>query len=171
MSDYSKLKILLIEDNAYMRAILITILKGIGISDIREARDGTEALELLQDFYADIAMADYNMGPINGVEFTRMLRMAPDSINPYLPVIMISGHAARHRVIEARDAGVTEFIVKPLTARALISRLEALVMRPRPFIRCATYFGPDRRRSNDPHFSGPYRRSIDNHQTQPSHIL
>lgn len=90
-----------------------------------------------------------------------MLRGANDSANPYLPVIMITGHSERSRVIEARDAGVNEFVVKPLTARALLSRLDSVIMRPRPFIRCRTYFGPDRRRIHNPQFSGPYRRHTD----------
>ena len=161
MSDYSGLKILLSEDNAHMRAIITTILKGVGIHDIRESRDGSEALGLLLQYPADIALVDYNMEPLNGVEFTHMLRNASDSVNPYLPVIMISGHAEKSRVSEARDAGVSEFIVKPLTARALISRINTVILKPRPYIRCATFFGPDRRRRHDPSYMGPKRRESD----------
>lgn len=161
MSDYGTLKILLIEDNQHMRSIVTAILKGSGIRDIRDARDGAEGLEILRQYPADIALVDFNMFPIDGVEFTRMLRNASDSSNPYLPVIMITGHSERSRVVEARDAGVNEFVVKPLTARALLSRIDTIIMRPRPFIRCASYFGPDRRRKADPVYGGPFRRSTD----------
>ncbi len=161
MADYSSLNILLVEDNQHMRSIVIAILKGSGIRNVREARDGAEGLDILRQFPADIAMTDFNMAPIDGVEFTRLLRGANDSANPYLPVIMITGHSERSRVIEARDAGVNEFVVKPLTARALLSRLDSVIMRPRPFIRCRTYFGPDRRRINNPQFTGPFRRHTD----------
>lgn len=144
-----------------MRSIVTAILKGSGIRDIREARDGAEAFDVLRQYPADIALVDFNMYPIDGVEFTRMLRNAGDSSNPYLPVVMITGHSERSRVVEARDAGVNEFVVKPLTARALLSRLDAVVMRPRPFIRCSNYFGPDRRRKSDTSYNGPFRRTTD----------
>lgn len=161
MADYSSLKILLVEDNQHMRSIVSAILKGSGIRSIREARDGAEALDMLRQFPADIALVDFNMFPIDGVEFTKMLRNAPDSSNPYLPIVMITGHSERSRVIEARDAGVNEFVVKPLTARALLSRLDSVIMRPRPFIRCKSYFGPDRRRIVDKNYPGPFRRNTD----------
>lgn len=161
MADYSALKILMVEDNQHMRSIVNAILKGAGIRSVREARDGAEALDVLRQYPADIALVDYNMDPIDGVEFTRMLRNAPDSPNPYLPVIMVTGHSERSRVVEARDSGVNEFVVKPLTARALLSRIDSLVMKPRPFIRCKSFFGPDRRRTNDTAYKGPYRRSTD----------
>lgn len=161
MADYSSLKILLIEDNQHMRSIVTAILGGSGIRHVREARDGVEALSILRQYPADIALVDFNMEPLDGVEFTRMLRNAPDSTNPYLPVVMITGHSERSRVVQARDAGVNEFVVKPLTARALLGRLNSVIMRPRPFIRCKSYFGPDRRRINDMAYSGPMRRTSD----------
>ncbi len=161
MADYSSLKILLVEDNQHMRSIVGAILKGSGIRNVREARDGAEALDMLRQYPADIALVDFNMDPIDGVEFTKMLRNAPDSSNPYLPIIMITGHSERSRVIQARDAGINEFVVKPLTARALLGRLDSVIMRPRPFIRCKTYFGPDRRRTDDKAYAGPFRRSTD----------
>lgn len=161
MTDYSAISLLLVEDNQHMRAIVTAILKGAGLRNVREARDGAEALDMMRNFPTDIALVDYNMFPIDGVEFTRMLRNATDSPNRYLPVIMITGHAERSRVIEARDAGVNEFVVKPLTARALLARLEMVIMRPRPFVRCTSYFGPDRRRATHPDYAGPFRRSTD----------
>ena len=161
MADYSSLKILLIEDNQHMRSIVTAILGGSGIRHIRQARDGAEGLDMLRQYPADIALVDFNMEPIDGVEFTRLLRNAPDSANPYLPVVMITGHSERSRVTQARDSGVNEFVVKPLTARALLGRLDSVIMRPRPFIRCKSYFGPDRRRKSDDAYGGPYRRNTD----------
>lgn len=165
MADYGALKILLIEDNQHMRSIVAAILKASGIRDIREARDGAEGLEILRQYPADIALVDFNMSPLDGVEFTRLLRNAKDSSNPYLPVVMITGHSERSRVLEARDAGVNEFVVKPLTARALLKRIDMVIMRPRPFIRCNTYFGPDRRRKADEAWAGPFRRASDTPDT------
>jgi CheY-like chemotaxis protein len=144
-----ELKVLLVDDNDHMRTIVGTILKGIGILNVREARDGSEALEALRTWPADIAIVDFRMEPMDGVDFTRLVRNAADSRNPFLPIIMMTGFADRPRVEEARDAGVTELIVKPVTARAIIDRLNAVVYRPRPFVRTADYFGPRRRGIDD----------------------
>src|ERR1700761_9036360 len=94
-----------------------------------------------------------------------MLRNSPDSKNPYLPIVMMTGHSEKSRVVEARDAGVTEFIAKPLTAKSVLERLQAVIYRPRPFVRTATYFGPDRRRRDDPAHVGPWRRAADQGRT------
>src|SRR3954469_5524747 len=155
------LRVLLVDDNQHMRAIVVTVLGGIGVTQIRETRDGSEALEALRDWPADLAIVDFQMFPLDGVEFTRMVRNSPDSRNPYLPIIMMTGHSERTRVEEARDAGVTEFVAKPLTAKAVLERINAVIYRPRAFIRTEAYFGPDRRRRETPDFPGPWRRSTD----------
>ena len=152
------LRVLLADDNAHMRAIVCAILKSIGVRDIQEARNGAEALSLLREYPTDVAVVDFRMEPVNGVEFTRLVRNSAGSNNPYLPIIMLTGYADRTRVIEARDAGVTELIVKPVTAMAVISRLNAVVYHPRPFVRTATYFGPCRRRKAVANYSGEDRR-------------
>lgn len=161
MGGLENLRILLVDDNQHMRAIVSAVLAGVGVRHLREARDGAEALAALRDWPADVAIVDFQMFPIDGVEFTRMVRNAPDSRNPYLPIVMMTGHSEMARVVEARDAGVTEFIVKPVTAKSLLERLQAVIYRPRPFVRSATYFGPDRRRRDDPGFDGPWRRVAD----------
>lgn len=157
----ASLRVLVIEDNQHMRAIVSTILTGIGIREVVETTDGLQALRYLKDHPVDFALVDFKMQPVDGVEFTRMVRTNPESANPYLPIIMMTGHAERRRVYEARDAGVTEFIAKPLTAKAVIDRVNAVIFRPRAFIRTPTFFGPDRRRRADPTYQGPWRRASD----------
>lgn len=155
------LRVLVADDNQHMRAILVVMLNSFGIKAIREVKDGSDAIEALRRWPADLAVVDFQMEPVDGVAFTRMVRTAPDTPNPYLPIIMLTGHSEMSRVTEARDAGVNEFIVKPLTAKVLVDRINACIYRQRPFIRCDTYFGPDRRRKDDPYFAGPYRREAD----------
>jgi two-component system, chemotaxis family, chemotaxis protein CheY len=75
-----------------------------------------------------------------------------------VPIIMLSGHSEKNRVMQARDAGVTEFLAKPIAAKALYERILSVVLNPRPFIRTATFFGPDRRRNVNPNYFGPERR-------------
>lgn len=143
------LRILLVDDNQHMRAIVSAILKGIGVKNVREAGDGAEALQALREGEVDIAIVDFQMCPLDGVEFTRLVRNSPDSKNPYLPIIMMTGFAERVRVVEARDAGVTELLVKPVTARGVIDRINAVIFTPRPFVRTEDYFGPQRRGIDD----------------------
>ncbi len=155
------LSVLLADDNPHMREIVSVLLSNYGIKHIRSVHDGSLALNMLQSWAPDLAIIDFKMDPIDGVEFTRRVRTGSDSRNPYLPIIMMTGHSARARVYEARDAGVTEFVVKPVNARTLLDRIMAVIYRPRPFIRTEGYFGPDRRRRADAAFAGPYRRADD----------
>ena len=153
--------VLVVDDNHYMRVIVCTMLRAMGITLIREASDGVEALEIIRDWRPDVIIMDLVMQQLDGLETTRLLRQGSDSPHPFVPIIMVTGHTDRATVIAARDAGVNEFVVKPLTARALLSRIDSVIMRPRPFIRCKTYFGPDRRRIADKNYPGPFRRNTD----------
>ncbi|ESQ77119.1 response regulator [Asticcacaulis sp. AC402] len=155
------LHMLIVDDNRHMCTILGAVLKSVGVSRLRQARDGAEALDLMRQYPIDMAIVDYNMTPVDGIEFTLMQRRAADSMNPYLPIIMVSGHSERSRIVAARDAGVNEFLVKPLNAKALLDRVVNVVMRARPYIKCVGYFGPDRRRRSDSQYAGPYRRTSD----------
>jgi two-component system chemotaxis response regulator CheY len=143
------LRILLVDDNQHMRAIVSAILGGVGVRDIRQASDGAEALQAVREWKADLAIVDFQMHPLDGVEFTRLVRNSPDSKNPYLPIIMMTGFAEKARVEEARDAGVTELLAKPITAKGVIERLNAVIFHPRPFVRTPDYFGPKRRGIDD----------------------
>ncbi|WP_300289242.1 response regulator [Brevundimonas sp.] len=150
----------MVDDNAHVRLILMSVLASVGLNKIRQACDGTEALEILRTRTFDFAIVDYSMAPMNGLEFTRFLRN-PGSVSPHLPIIMVTGHSEQEHVFKARDAGVNEFLVKPIVPAAVLKRVEMLVFHPRPFISGDTYFGPDRRRAKR---DGPLnmgRRSTD----------
>ena len=161
MSSLNSLQVMLVDDNQHMRAITSAILKAAGIRKILEVADGSSALAAMRQHQVDIAIVDFNMFPMDGVEFTRLVRNSPDTPNAYLPIIMMTGHSEKNRVLEARDAGVTEFMVKPITAKAVFDRIQAVIVRPRPFIKSRVYFGPDRRRSNPPAYGGDKRRHDD----------
>lgn len=168
MSALESLHILLVDDNQHMRAITSAILQSAGIRKVREAPDGAAALDALRDYPVDMAIVDFNMFPLDGVEFTRLVRNSPDSANPYLPIIMMTGHSEKSRVTEARDAGVTEFVVKPITAKAILSRIQAVIFKPRPFVKNDTYFGPCRRRTETQNYKGPFRRAGDQARSEDS---
>jgi two-component system chemotaxis response regulator CheY len=158
---FELIKILLVDDNHHMRMLLTEILRAIGVRQVFEANDGAEALQIMRANQIDIIMTDLAMQPLDGIDFVRLLRNSPDSPNPMAPVIMITGHSTQRRVTEARDVGVSEFLSKPVTARGVLERIAQVVDNPRAFVRCADYFGPDRRRRADPDYKGPRRRVSD----------
>ena len=155
---YDKLTILVAEDNKPMRSLLRDILEALGVGTILEAADGKAAITQLGAHAVDIVILDWNMEPMDGMELTRQIRTSPESPDQFVPIIMLSGHTERTRVLAARDAGVTEFMAKPVSVKALCTRINAIIDAPRPFIRTNGYFGPDRRRRVLP-FNGPDRRN------------
>jgi CheY-like chemotaxis protein len=142
---FENLSFLLVDDNESMRRLVRTILHQLGSHDIVEAPEGEEALDLLRRQPIDIAVCDMMMRPIDGIAFTRAVRQDARSPNRYLPIIMTSAYSEPDKVMAARDAGVTEFLAKPLSVTALYQRVMAVVERPRPFVRNGAYFGPMRR--------------------------
>ena len=163
---FEKLKALIVEDNAHMRSLLRALLNSVGIRDIAEAAHGGAALQLLRERKSDLVLSDLAMKPMDGLAFTRQVRNADASPNPFVPIIMITGHTEKHRVEAARDAGVTEFLAKPITAANLFARIAEIVERPRAFVRCESYFGPDRRRRMIEDYAGPWRRADDYQETE-----
>lgn len=161
--DFSKLQCLVVDDNRHMRVLVKTILHSLGVKITREAEDGADAIKELSTFPADFAIVDWMMDPLDGIDFVRLVRNASDSPNPYLPIIMLTGHTETQRIIDARDAGVTEFLAKPISAKGLFQRIVEIIERPRPFVRTANYFGPNRRRNKDAaKYRGPERRKGEN---------
>jgi two-component system, chemotaxis family, chemotaxis protein CheY len=160
-ASYDNLKALIVEDNAHMRALLRSLLQAIGINNIIESTDGTSGFKELCERAPDLVLTDLSMTPMDGIAFTQRVRSGQDSPNRYVPIIMVTGHTERARVEAARDAGVTEFIAKPITIQSLMSRVGEIVERPRPFVRSESYFGPDRRRRKSENYAGPWRRQED----------
>jgi two-component system, chemotaxis family, chemotaxis protein CheY len=160
---YDHLRILVVDDNQHIRTLIGEIVRAIGVSQIFEASDGVEALQVIRGRDVDVVITDLSMEPLDGIAFVKLLRNSPDSPNPQAPVIMMTGHSTRKSVADARDAGVNELLVKPLTARGVIERLQRVMEHPRTFVRTTNYFGPDRRRRSDPGHGGPWRRTADAH--------
>ena len=161
MFSLKSLNVLLVDDNQNMRAIASAVLHSADIRNVYEASEGATAFDLLRRHAIDLAIVDFNMFPLDGVEFTRLVRTSPDSPNPFLPIIMMTSHSEPSRVCEARDAGVTEFVAKPISAKAVLDRINAAIFKPRPFVKTETYFGPSRRRRDMEGYEGPFRRASD----------
>lgn len=158
---FEHLKALIVEDNQHMRILLKSLLNALGITQIYEATDGAGAFNLLRERQPDLILSDLSMKPMDGIAFAREVRLSKASPNPYIPILMVTGHTERHRVEAARDAGVTEVLAKPITAGNLFQRIGEIVNHPRAFVKAPHFFGPDRRRHQAPEFTGPYRRRDD----------
>jgi two-component system chemotaxis response regulator CheY len=141
----ARLKILVVDDVAMIRDIMRAVLGTLGVQQIRVAKDGGDGLAAAHSWQPDIIFSDWQMKPMDGIEFVRRMRQDA-SPNPYVPIIMLTSHCERDRVIEARDAGVNEFLAKPFTATTVMSHLKSVISQPRNFVRTPVYFGPDRRR-------------------------
>jgi CheY-like chemotaxis protein len=156
--DFNRLRFVIIDDNAHMRRILRTLLHGFGVREVFEAEDGASGLEAFTNQMPDIIITDWAMPIFDGLELAQMIRQPESKGNPYAPIIMLTGHSEKRRVTVARDAGVTEFLAKPISAKGLYQRILNVVASPRPFIKTKTYFGPDRRRNTNNTYIGPERR-------------
>ena len=155
-------EILIAEDNDYARALLRDILKVLGANCLHYCQDGQDALNTVRHFDIDIALIDWHMPLMNGIQFTKAVRMSPESPNPFLPIIMVSSYAGLENVGEARDAGINEYLIKPYSASQLLTRITTVVERPRQFIRTDRYFGPDRRRTKNRPYTGREKRNAKN---------
>lgn len=156
--DFSQVSVLVIDDNMHMRKIVRALLMAFGVRRVQEAEDGASGLEVFEQMGPDIIITDWVMPIIDGIEMVQMIRRPDSSANPFVPIIMLTGHAEKRRVMEARDAGVHEFLCKPISARSLYLRLYSVIAHPRPFVKTTTYFGPDRRRFANPLYKGSERR-------------
>jgi two-component system, chemotaxis family, chemotaxis protein CheY len=156
--DFNKLRFLVCDDNPHMRRILRTLLHSFGAREVYESEDGATALEMYSHYVPDIVITDWSMPIFDGLELAQMIRQPDSKGNPYAPIIMLTGHSEKRRVTLARDAGVTEFLAKPISAKALYQRVLNVVASPRPFIKTKNYFGPDRRRNNTVTYIGEERR-------------
>ena len=139
---FAATKVLVVDDEHYMRKVVRTLLMSIGIRTVYEAPDGPAGLEVIRSMAPDIVIVDWQMPGLDGGSFVRMVR-SPDTFPlPDVPIIMLTGHGERSRVIEAIKIGVNEFLLKPVSSKALQSRMVSVLTKPRPIVSAAGYYGP-----------------------------
>ncbi len=143
--EFQRLRFLVVDDDAPVRRILRAMLEGFGSREVYEAADGAEGLQAFATLSPDIVITDWEMPGLDGLALTRRVRDPQTSPNPFAPVIMVTGYGERRRVLQARSAGISEYLVKPVSPRALYERILGVVARPRSFVRGPGYFGPEPR--------------------------
>lgn len=158
----SSVNILIIDDDSLMNVLYKDILESMGFNHLKLAKSGEEALLHLAQKPADLILCDWKMRGMSGLDFVKQLRATPNYQLCNIPVIMVSGKAEQEDIMLARDAGVTEYVVKPFTIKGICSKLKSIIEQPRKFVLSDVYTGPDRRRRNDTNL-------IPNHIDRRSH--
>lgn len=152
--------ILIVEDDRHCRGLVASVSLAMGFDPVLRSGSGQEGFAIFVDRQPDLVIVDNNMDPMDGIELIRWIRNQDASPAPLTPVIMMSAYTEVVHVMNARDAGVSEFVAKPLTATKIFTKIKNAVQNPRPFVKAAGYFGPDRRRGTDQPLEGPERRRV-----------
>lgn len=161
--DLSQVSFLVVDDSHFSRSMIRTVLRSMGVqqTNIHEAADGLDAMQALEIIDPDIAIIDYMMVPIDGIALTETIRRKEGAKFQTVPIIMLSAYSELGLIARARDAGVNEYVAKPVSVEALYLRIEEVICRPRQFVIAENFRGPDRHRHPDAKYRGPRRRKSD----------
>ncbi|MGL4856514.1 MAG: chemotaxis response regulator CheY [Plesiomonas sp.] len=122
-----EIKILIVDDFSTMRRIIKNLLRDLGFNNTHEADDGTSALPMLRSGSFDFVVTDWNMPGMQGIDLLKVIRSDDDL--RHLPVLMVTAEAKREQIIEAAQAGVNGYIVKPFTSATLKEKLDKIFVR------------------------------------------
>jgi|SRR5262245_6057775 len=139
------LSVLVVEDNSFTRKVNRGLLAHLGIRTIHEAADAIAGLEAIRTCAPDLVIVDWNLPMVSGAELVKMVRSPGTFPQPDVPIIILTCHGERWRVIEAQRLGVHEFLVKPVSSQAILDRIVAIFHKPRPMVQLANYYGPEPR--------------------------
>jgi two-component system, chemotaxis family, chemotaxis protein CheY len=118
-------KILVVDDYPTMRRIVRTLLDQIGYKDVEEAGDGAEALDRVRASRFDLVISDWNMEPMTGLDLLKQIRS--DAALSKTPFIMVTAESKTENVVAAKQAGASQYIVKPFTAETLKAKIAAVM--------------------------------------------
>ena len=141
-----------------MLALTSSMLGVFGFRNVYGAKNVDEGYKLFCQYKPDLVITDWLMEPLDGLDLIRMIRKTPESPDPFVPIILMTGYSDQPRVESARDTGVTEFLMKPYSARDMYARIVQIIEKPRQFVDTGEFFGPDRRRRKNFSFTGSNRR-------------
>lgn len=158
-------KVLIIDDEYYTRKVVRTLLQSVGVEHIRDAADGPSGLEAIRTLMPDIVLLDWEMPGMDGAEFTRRVRSPRTFPYPNVPIIMLTGHGQRSRVLEAVRLGVHEFLLKPVSGGALLTRIVSVLSKPRAMVRRGNYYGPE------PRNLATYKPDDDSYNLLPEQVV
>ena len=152
-----QLSILVLEKHLLVRKLLTDVFSEFGVLTVQSTPDPEVAWKMFVQFNIDLILSDWTHD-LDGMAFLRQVRQDPQSSDPFVPVIVCTANTEYRHVCFARDMGMTEYLAKPVSAKTIYSRICSVVENQRPFIRCPSFFGPDRRRHRDNLYGGLERR-------------
>jgi DNA-binding response OmpR family regulator len=158
--------LLIVDRNQSLAQLMRSQLKYLGFRQVEIARDTDQALSWLTRDQFDAVLCDSGTGPLPGATFAQTARTQPDAVDPYLSLLILSYQPTWRMVTDCRDAGANGFLARPLSGMQLRDKIIGTLAKRRRFVRCQTYFGPDRRRSLRPVYDGPERREGRGMETQ-----
>ena len=156
--DYRGVTALIVDGNEFGRELTASISRRLRFGETFQASDAVTAFNYLKARDFDLVITDWSVPGISGDTFLRYIRTAPGVRNRHVAVVVMTAMTEKETVVAARDAGSTEFVARPIAILNLIDRLAQTLTAPRPFIKTASFTGPDRRRRNIA-WPGPERRS------------
>jgi CheY-like chemotaxis protein len=136
------LSVVIVEDNNFTQKVHRGLLAHLGVKAIHEAADGLAGLEAIRHYAPDLAIVDWKLPLLDGAELVRMVRSPGTFPLPDIPIIMLTMHGERWRVIQAQRLGAHEFLIKPVSAQIMLDRIVAIFMNPRPMVQLPNYYGP-----------------------------
>ncbi len=164
--DLSFFKVLIVEDSQFIRSIIASALKAMGINQVFAVHNIAEAKQKLLQYNAaksshniDVVITDWLMPEGDGSELLSWIRSHKIDVIQFLPVIVCSAYTSEDLVNKARNYGATEILVKPVSAQKLANRILYVIDKPRPFIQAPGFFGPDRRRKNEKYIGEERRKT------------
>ena len=165
MYDLSQISVLIVEKHPPMRTMLRQILHEFGIGNVYDASTPELGFEEFNESEPDLVLVDW-APDFDGLSLVRDIRTHEDSIFPQAPVIMVTAYNESNHIYEALDAGMTEYLSKPVSAKLLYLRIASVIDNKRRFIRANGFIGPDRRR-RDNLFGGDDRRGDSEESRSP----
>ena len=152
--DLAKAQLLIADGDTQMAEVLRHMLSRMGFTSVKAVKNGQQVLDTILNGEVDLLITEWEMGPMDGMTLLKTLRNPDVSPNLTLPVIMLTARAEAPDVVQARDTGVTEFVVKPFTSATLFARIRQVFDNPRGFVFSQHFVGPDRRRHRDDTIAG-----------------
>lgn len=161
--NFKDVKVLVVESSIPMFQLVKGVLTLLTVPErnIHASYSVEEAFASFQKLSHDLIIVDWLQNPDRGIQLTKIMRTHTNTPNAFVPIIMTAGSGHLNRVIRARDSGVSEYLVKPFSAKSLADRITRVIEKQRQFVVSDTFTGPDRRVKADPAYPGPERREDD----------
>ena len=121
--DLSEMSVMVVDDNKFIRLLVVEILRGFNVGYVTEAENGQDALDKLDSAHPDLVLCDWLMQPITGLEFLKQVRDGKTALDRSTPVVMMTGQLDATSVLKARSVGVSGYIAKPVTVDGVMNRL------------------------------------------------